>query len=105
MACTHQAVLLCALVELLPERPAAWDFPAPAAREQQPHQEGLGFPASCSSRSTIGSLLVTILIEFSVLGIILLIVGNTIIPWIPVVLLLTSIETLFVFGIALAPAV
>ncbi len=63
------------------------------------------FPRELLVASTIGSLLVTILIEFSVLAVILLIVGNMVIPWIPVVLLLVAIEAVFVFGIALALSV
>jgi lipopolysaccharide transport system permease protein len=63
------------------------------------------FPRELLVASTIGSLDVTMLIELGVLGVILLIVGNMVIPWIPVVLFLVAVETLFVFGIALALSV
>lgn len=63
------------------------------------------FPRELLVASTIGSLVVTMLIELGVLAGILLIVGNMVIPWIPVVLLLVAIETVFVFGLALALSV
>jgi ABC-2 type transport system permease protein len=63
------------------------------------------FPRELLVASTIGSLVVTMLIELSVLGAILLIVGNMVLPWIPVVLFLVAIETVFVLGIALALSV
>ena len=41
------------------------------------------------------------LIELGVLGVVLLIVGNMVLPWIPVVLVLMLIQVAFVLGIAL----
>jgi ABC-2 type transport system permease protein len=63
------------------------------------------FPRELLVASTIASLVVTMVIELAVLGAILLIVGNMVIPWIPVVLFLVAIEAVFVFGIALALSV
>jgi ABC-type polysaccharide/polyol phosphate export permease len=63
------------------------------------------FPRELLVASTIGSLVVTMLIELGVLGVILLIVGNMVLPWIPMVLFLVVIEAVFVFGIALALSV
>jgi ABC-type polysaccharide/polyol phosphate export permease len=63
------------------------------------------FPRELLVVSTISSLVVTMLIELGVLGAILLLVGNMVIPWIPVILLLVAIQTVFVLGIALALSV
>ncbi len=63
------------------------------------------FPRELLVASTIGSLVVTMLIEMGVLSVILLIVGNMVLPWIPMMLFLIAIETVFVFGIALALSV
>jgi ABC-2 type transport system permease protein len=63
------------------------------------------FPRELLVLATLASLVVTMLIELSVLGAILLLFGNFVIPWIPVVLVLVVIETVFVFGIALALSV
>ena len=63
------------------------------------------FPRELLVASTIASLVVTMLIEFGVLCAILLVFGNMVLPWIPVLLVLIAIETVFVFGIALALSV
>lgn len=63
------------------------------------------FPRELLVASTIGSLIVTMLIELGVLSAILLILGSMMLPWLPVVLLLVAIEAVFVFGIALVLAV
>jgi ABC-type polysaccharide/polyol phosphate export permease len=63
------------------------------------------FPRELLVASTIGSLVVTMLIELGVLCAILLIAGSMVLPWIPVLLFLLAIETVFVFGIALALSV
>jgi ABC-2 type transport system permease protein len=63
------------------------------------------FPRENLVLAHVASNLVTFLIELGVLGVILLIVGNNIIPWIPVVLFLVALETLFVVGIGLAVSV
>src|SRR5262245_3094928 len=59
------------------------------------------FPREVLVVSTIGALLVTFLVELGVLGVILLALGNMILPWIPVLLLLVAIQTVFVLGIGL----
>ncbi len=63
------------------------------------------FPRELLLISTIGSLLVSFLIELGVLCVLLLIVGNMIIPWLPVALLIVALTTCFVLGIVfmLAP--
>jgi ABC-2 type transport system permease protein len=63
------------------------------------------FPRELLVASSIGSLVVTMLIEMGVLAAILVIFGNMVLPWIPVALFLVVIETVFVFGIALALSV
>jgi ABC-type polysaccharide/polyol phosphate export permease len=63
------------------------------------------FPRELLVASTIASLVVTMVIELGVLGGILLLFGNMVLPWIPVVLFLVAIETVFVFGLALALSV
>jgi ABC-type polysaccharide/polyol phosphate export permease len=59
------------------------------------------FPREVLVVSTVGALLVTMLVELSVLCVILLALGNMVLPWIPVVLLLVAIQTVFVLGIGL----
>jgi ABC-type polysaccharide/polyol phosphate export permease len=59
------------------------------------------FPREVLVVSTIGALLATLLVEFAVLIVILLIVGNMVLPWIPVLLGLIAIQTVFVLGIGL----
>jgi lipopolysaccharide transport system permease protein len=63
------------------------------------------FPREILVMATVGSLLVSLLIELAVLVVILLFVGNMVLPWIPLVLLLVVIETVFVFGIGLVLSV
>jgi len=63
------------------------------------------FPRELLVAATIGSLVVTMFIELGVLAAILLVFGNMVLPWIPVVLLLVAIESVFVLGIALALSV
>ena len=59
------------------------------------------FPREVLVASTVGALLVTFLVELAVVCIILLLVGNMVLPWIPVLLGLVAIETVFVLGIGL----
>jgi lipopolysaccharide transport system permease protein len=59
------------------------------------------FPRELLVVAAVASNVVTMLIELGVLMVILLIAGNMVIPWIPVVLALVVIETMFVFGAAL----
>jgi ABC-type polysaccharide/polyol phosphate export permease len=63
------------------------------------------FPRELLVASTIASLVVTMLIELGVLGTILILFGNMVLPWLPIVVLLIAIETVFVFGISLALSV
>jgi lipopolysaccharide transport system permease protein len=57
------------------------------------------FPREVFVVSAIGSLLVSFLIELGVLAVILLLMGNMVLPWIPVVLVLVVIQSFFVLGI------
>ena len=59
------------------------------------------FPREVLVVSTISALLVTFLVEMAVLGAILLLLGNMILPWIPMVLVLVAIQSVFVLGIGL----
>ncbi len=63
------------------------------------------FPRELLVVSTIGSLLVSFLIELGVLCVLLLMVGNMVLPWIPVGLLVVALTTCFVLGLGfmLAP--
>jgi lipopolysaccharide transport system permease protein len=57
------------------------------------------FPREVFVVSAIGSLLVSFLIELGVLVVILLVLGNMVLPWIPVVLVIVAIQSFFVLGI------
>jgi ABC-type polysaccharide/polyol phosphate export permease len=57
------------------------------------------FPREILVISTVGSLLVTMLVELSVLCVILLLLGNMVLPWIPMLLVIVAIQTVFVLGI------
>ncbi|MFM8304099.1 MAG: ABC transporter permease, partial [Actinomycetota bacterium] len=59
------------------------------------------FPRELLVTATVASLAVTAVIEFAVLGVILLVVGSMVIPWIPVLLLLLGVQMMFVLGIGL----
>jgi ABC-type polysaccharide/polyol phosphate export permease len=59
------------------------------------------FPREVLVVSSVGSLLVTLLVELAVLCVILLLLGNMVLPWIPVLLVLVAIQTVFVLGIGL----
>jgi len=59
------------------------------------------FPREILVASTVCSLLVTFLIELSVLIVILLLLGNMVLPWIPALLMLVAIQTVFVLGVGL----
>src|SRR5690242_11942953 len=62
------------------------------------------FPREILVASSTASLIVTMFIEMGVLCAILLIFGNMVLPWIPVVLALIAIESVFVLGIGLVLA-
>jgi ABC-2 type transport system permease protein len=59
------------------------------------------FPRELLVASTVGSLVVTFLIELSVLCAILLIVGNMVLPWIPLALVLVVLLTGMMLGIGM----
>jgi ABC-2 type transport system permease protein len=59
------------------------------------------FPRDMLVMAVVGSMLVSMLIEMSVVIVILLIAGNFVLPWIPMVLVLMAIETLLVLGASL----
>src|SRR6266496_5583858 len=59
------------------------------------------FPREVLVVSTVGSLLVTMLVELAVLCVILLALGNMVLPWIPLLLVLVTIQSVFVLGIGL----
>lgn len=59
------------------------------------------FPRELLVASTVGGLLVTFLIELGVVLTILLIAGNMVLPWIPVVIVLVVLQSLMVLGIGL----
>jgi ABC-2 type transport system permease protein len=59
------------------------------------------FPREGLVLSLIASNLVSFMIELGVLGVILLLIGSNILPWIPVVMALVAIMTVFILGLAL----
>jgi ABC-2 type transport system permease protein len=59
------------------------------------------FPREILVISASTSILVTFLVESTVLLVLLLIAGNMVLPWIPVLILLIAIEYLLVLGLAL----
>jgi ABC-2 type transport system permease protein len=59
------------------------------------------FPREILVVSTVWAVLVAFGVEMLVLCVVLLAVGNMIIPWIPMLLVLMAIETVFVLGIGL----
>jgi ABC-2 type transport system permease protein len=59
------------------------------------------FPRQILVAASINALLVTFLIELGVLLVLLLTVGNMVLPWIPIVLVLTAVQTVFVLGLGL----
>jgi ABC-type polysaccharide/polyol phosphate export permease len=59
------------------------------------------FPRQVLVAASVNALLASFLIELGVLAVVVLVVGNMVLPWIPVVLLLVVVETVFVLGIGL----
>ena len=59
------------------------------------------FPRGIVVIAKIGAVGFTALMEFSVAVVILLIAGNMVLPWIPVVVVLVAIQTVMVLGIGL----
>ena len=63
------------------------------------------FPREGLVLSFVASMLVTFFIEMGVLLVILVIFGNNIWPWLPLVLVLMAVQTVFVTGFSLALSV
>ena len=59
------------------------------------------FPREILVFSQICALLITSLIEFGVVCVLLLLAGNMVVPWIPMILLVIAIEAVMAVGIAL----
>jgi ABC-type polysaccharide/polyol phosphate export permease len=63
------------------------------------------FPREILVMSSVAAQLVALIIELGVLVVVLLIVGNMALPWIPVALVLVAIQTAIVVGIGLIVSV
>lgn len=63
------------------------------------------FPREIIVAAIVASWLVSFFMELAVLSGALLIAGNMVLPWLPVVLVIVALETMFVFGIALLLAI
>ena len=63
------------------------------------------FPRAVLPTAVTLSMLASFAIELAVLGVALLVVGNMILPWLPVVLLLMALQLAFVLGLGLAISV
>jgi ABC-2 type transport system permease protein len=63
------------------------------------------FPRSVIPGSIVLSNIVGFLVELAVLCVALLIAGNMVLPWIPVLLVLVAIQAMFAFGLGLLLAV
>lgn len=59
------------------------------------------FPREILVASTVASWVVSFLIELSVLAVAFVFFGNVLVVWVPVILLLVSIQIVFVLGLAL----
>jgi len=59
------------------------------------------FPRELLVTAAVGSLVITLLIEMGVLMAVLLIVGNMVLVWIPMVLVLVFLEAVLVLGVGL----
>jgi lipopolysaccharide transport system permease protein len=59
------------------------------------------FPREHLVIASVGGLLITFLIELGLLAVVLLVVGNMVLPWLPVVMLLVALLAAFATGIGL----
>jgi ABC-2 type transport system permease protein len=59
------------------------------------------FPREVLTLSIVSSVGFTFCIEMSVLGVALLLVGNMVLPWLPLVIMVMALQMVFVTGIAL----
>jgi lipopolysaccharide transport system permease protein len=62
------------------------------------------FPRELLVFSTIGALLITHLIELALLIVVLLILGNFVLPWLPVLVVIVALLAIFATGIGLVVA-
>jgi ABC-type polysaccharide/polyol phosphate export permease len=92
--------LLCGLL--------AWNFLSSTMTQSMDALVGNGnlikkvyFPREVLVVATVAALLVSFLIELGVLIVLLLVIGNMVLPWIPALLLIVTIEAVFALGIAL----
>lgn len=63
------------------------------------------FPRSLLVGANTASLTISLLIELSVLAVALLVAGSMVVPWLPVVIAVVALQSLFVLGVALLLAV
>lgn len=63
------------------------------------------FPREILVAASTASWLVSFLIELALLSVALLFVGNVVLPWLPMVLVLVALQTVFVLGVALVLSV
>ncbi len=63
------------------------------------------FPREVLVGSAVLSLVVTLAIEMTVLAVAMLVAGNNVLPWLPLVVILTVLQTAFVVGLGLALSV
>jgi ABC-type polysaccharide/polyol phosphate export permease len=59
------------------------------------------FPREVFVISAVASLVITFLIELAVLAAILLVLGNMVIPWLPIVVVIVAIQSIFCLGLGL----
>jgi len=59
------------------------------------------FPREVLVGAIVASWVVSFLIELAVLGVALLVVGNMVLPWLPIAILVVVLQTFFVLGLAL----
>jgi ABC-type polysaccharide/polyol phosphate export permease len=59
------------------------------------------FPRELLVAATVASWTVSLLVEMGVLAVVLLVAGNGVVPWLPALLLLVALQTVFVLGIGL----
>ncbi len=60
------------------------------------------FPREVLVASSVAALFVSFLVEMGVLVVVLLAFGNMVLPWLPMMLVIMAIQTVFVLGIGLA---
>jgi ABC-2 type transport system permease protein len=63
------------------------------------------FPREVLVVASTTAMLVTLLVELTVLSVVLLVAGNMVLPWIPVLLVVVALEFVFVLGLGLLVSV